>query len=279
MPRRYHGRASGTSQSLDCEPIASGQIPGFMHLYVGEEAVAVGACVALEQGDTITSTHRGHGHCIAKGGDPRLIRHTGISRVTARMDAEDVPWCGTAHPSSGGPLPCLPRHAMMGRISVEVLFRKGVHLDSKILFAIAIEEDRLVEENVMKKPAKSKVSLIARFSVLFLLCLLAITCSLPSSPSLSFPAEFEGRWYNRSLTYYTEWFNFSGSTMQYFSSYYDNTYSFTLTSMDSNRKEFSVTDGSINTDGSKNTSIYTYSIDGGNLILTADTGMIWGLNR
>lgn len=55
------------------ELYASGQIPGFMHLYVGEEAVAVGACAALEQGDTITSTHRGHGHCIAKGGDPRLM--------------------------------------------------------------------------------------------------------------------------------------------------------------------------------------------------------------
>jgi len=52
---------------------ASGQIPGFMHLYVGEEAVAVGACAALAEGDTITSTHRGHGHCIAKGGDPRFM--------------------------------------------------------------------------------------------------------------------------------------------------------------------------------------------------------------
>jgi len=52
---------------------ASGEIPGFMHLYIGEEAVAVGACAALENGDFITSTHRGHGHCIAKGGDPRRM--------------------------------------------------------------------------------------------------------------------------------------------------------------------------------------------------------------
>jgi 2-oxoisovalerate dehydrogenase E1 component len=52
---------------------ASGEIPGFMHLYIGEEAVAVGACAALEKEDTITSTHRGHGHCIAKGGDPRRM--------------------------------------------------------------------------------------------------------------------------------------------------------------------------------------------------------------
>jgi pyruvate dehydrogenase E1 component alpha subunit len=42
-------------------------IPGTMHLYMGEEAVAVGVCAALTPNDFITSTHRGHGHCIAKG--------------------------------------------------------------------------------------------------------------------------------------------------------------------------------------------------------------------
>jgi pyruvate dehydrogenase E1 component alpha subunit len=42
-------------------------IPGTMHLYTGEEAVAVGVCTALDHHDYITSTHRGHGHCIAKG--------------------------------------------------------------------------------------------------------------------------------------------------------------------------------------------------------------------
>lgn len=44
-----------------------GKLPGFVHLYIGEEAVAVGACSALESRDRITSTHRGHGHLIAKG--------------------------------------------------------------------------------------------------------------------------------------------------------------------------------------------------------------------
>ncbi len=44
-----------------------GQLPGFVHLYLGEEAVAVGACSALRPDDRITSTHRGHGHLIAKG--------------------------------------------------------------------------------------------------------------------------------------------------------------------------------------------------------------------
>lgn len=49
---------------------ADGEIPGFVHLYIGEEAVAVGACGALNDEDYITSTHRGHGHCIAKGLHP-----------------------------------------------------------------------------------------------------------------------------------------------------------------------------------------------------------------
>src|SRR5204863_6908012 len=48
---------------------ASGKIPGFVHLYAGEEAVAVGVCAHLTDDDFITSHHRGHGHCIAKGVD------------------------------------------------------------------------------------------------------------------------------------------------------------------------------------------------------------------
>src|SRR5207245_11804951 len=42
-------------------------MPGLAHLYIGEEAIAVGVCAALEPADYITSTHRGHGHCLAKG--------------------------------------------------------------------------------------------------------------------------------------------------------------------------------------------------------------------
>ncbi len=48
---------------------AAGEMPGFVHLYLGQEAVAVGACATLRDDDYITSTHRGHGHIIAKGGD------------------------------------------------------------------------------------------------------------------------------------------------------------------------------------------------------------------
>jgi acetoin:2,6-dichlorophenolindophenol oxidoreductase subunit alpha len=50
-----------------------GLIPGFIHSCVGQEATAVGACLALETQDIITSTHRGHGHLVAKGGDPRYM--------------------------------------------------------------------------------------------------------------------------------------------------------------------------------------------------------------
>ncbi len=51
----------------------TGKIPGALHLYVGEEAVAAGVMVHLSDADQITSTHRGHGHIIAKGGDFRLM--------------------------------------------------------------------------------------------------------------------------------------------------------------------------------------------------------------
>lgn len=47
----------------------TGEIPGFVHLYAGEEAIATGVCAHLTDDDYITSTHRGHGHCIAKGCD------------------------------------------------------------------------------------------------------------------------------------------------------------------------------------------------------------------
>jgi acetoin:2,6-dichlorophenolindophenol oxidoreductase subunit alpha len=49
------------------DEFAGGDIPGFVHLYAGEEASATGVCTHLDQRDAIASTHRGHGHCIAKG--------------------------------------------------------------------------------------------------------------------------------------------------------------------------------------------------------------------
>ena len=62
-----------------------GQLPGFVHLYVGEEAVGVGVCAALRDDDYITSTHRGHGHVIAKGGD--------IERMMAELFGRASGYC------------------------------------------------------------------------------------------------------------------------------------------------------------------------------------------
>ena len=63
-----------------------GLIPGFIHSCVGQEATAVGACAALRSDDVITSTHRGHGHLIAKGGDPKYMM--------AELAARDTGYCG-----------------------------------------------------------------------------------------------------------------------------------------------------------------------------------------
>lgn len=64
------------------EFFAAGQIPGFVHLYLGEEAVATGACAGLTNTDKITSTHRGHGHLLAKGGDLKLM----MAEIFGRKD-------------------------------------------------------------------------------------------------------------------------------------------------------------------------------------------------
>ena len=60
-------------------------MPGLAHLYVGEEAVAVGVCEALRPDDYITSTHRGHGHCLAKGASP--------DRMFAELLGKEAGYC------------------------------------------------------------------------------------------------------------------------------------------------------------------------------------------
>jgi len=60
-------------------------MPGLAHLYIGEEAVAVGTCEALRPGDYITSTHRGHGHCLAKGAS--------IDRMFAELLGKEAGYC------------------------------------------------------------------------------------------------------------------------------------------------------------------------------------------
>ena len=61
---------------------ARGAIPGFIHSYIGQEAVAVGVCANLRPDDRIASNHRGHGHCIAKGADLKRMMAEIHGRVT-----------------------------------------------------------------------------------------------------------------------------------------------------------------------------------------------------
>ena len=64
----------------------AGRMPGFIHLYVGQEAVAAGACAALRDDDQVSSTHRGHGHLVARGGD--------LSRMMAELMGKATGYCG-----------------------------------------------------------------------------------------------------------------------------------------------------------------------------------------
>jgi acetoin:2,6-dichlorophenolindophenol oxidoreductase subunit alpha len=63
----------------------SAKMPGLAHLYIGEEAVAVGVCAALTDEDYITSTHRGHGHCLAKG--------AALDRMFAELLGKEAGYC------------------------------------------------------------------------------------------------------------------------------------------------------------------------------------------
>ncbi len=75
--RRFEERAS--------TDYVAGKIYGVVHCYIGEEAVAVGVCAALTRSDRIISTHRGHGHCIAKGAD--------LNRMMAELYGRQTGYC------------------------------------------------------------------------------------------------------------------------------------------------------------------------------------------
>lgn len=64
------------------ELFADNELPGFVHLYIGTEAVATGVCAALEESDYITSTHRGHGHALAKGLEMKYMMAELYGRTT-----------------------------------------------------------------------------------------------------------------------------------------------------------------------------------------------------
>src|SRR5262249_27561430 len=83
----------GQFEEKTAEMYARGKITGFCHLYAGEEAVAVGAIYALYDKDYVLSTYREHGHCLAKGADPKVVmaelygKITGISKGRGGSDA------------------------------------------------------------------------------------------------------------------------------------------------------------------------------------------------
>ena len=83
--RRFEERAS--------DAFLAGDVYGVVHCYIGQEAVAVGVCSALTDDDKIISTHRGHGHCIAKGADLNRMmaelygREDGYCKGQRRLDA------------------------------------------------------------------------------------------------------------------------------------------------------------------------------------------------
>ena len=84
------------------DEFSAGNIPGFVHLYAGEEASGVGVCMHLDDRDAIASTHRGHGHCIAKGCDIDGMMHEifgrkdGLVRRQGRLHAHRRPLEGDA---------------------------------------------------------------------------------------------------------------------------------------------------------------------------------------
>lgn len=83
--RRFEERAS--------ELRNAGHIPGFLHPYIGQEAVAVGICAALGKNDFIASTHRGHGHILARGGEPKHM----FAELYARQDGYNRAKGGSLH--------------------------------------------------------------------------------------------------------------------------------------------------------------------------------------
>ncbi len=134
--------------------VDEGEIVGPVHEYVGEEAVAVGVCAALRADDVITSTHRGHGHILAKGGDPArmfaelLGRRTGYNQGRGgSMHIADLSigiYGANGIVGAGAPMACGAAHAFKSRNEPRVAvpffgdgaMNQGVLLESLNLAAI-----------------------------------------------------------------------------------------------------------------------------------------------
>ncbi|MHB8690227.1 MAG: thiamine pyrophosphate-dependent dehydrogenase E1 component subunit alpha [Solirubrobacteraceae bacterium] len=101
------------------------EIPGFVHTSLGQEAVAVGVCSALREDDYIATTHRGHGHCLAKGAD--------VDGMMAELFAKRTGLCG----GKGGSMHVAdPRRGILGAnaiVGASIPLAVGAGLSSKLL--------------------------------------------------------------------------------------------------------------------------------------------------
>jgi TPP-dependent pyruvate/acetoin dehydrogenase alpha subunit len=102
-----------------------GEIPGFVHTSLGQEAVAVGVCDALREDDYIATTHRGHGHCLAKGAD--------VDGMMAELFAKRT---GLCHGKGGSMHVADPRRGVLGAnaiVGASIPLAVGAGLSSKLL--------------------------------------------------------------------------------------------------------------------------------------------------
>jgi pyruvate dehydrogenase E1 component alpha subunit len=76
-----------------CESFETGDVQGFLHVSIGEEAVPTGVCANLKKTDYITSTHRGHGHVLSKGADPKIM----MAELCGRVDGYNHGKGGSMH--------------------------------------------------------------------------------------------------------------------------------------------------------------------------------------
>ncbi len=136
------------------EVTSAEQMPGFVHLYIGQEAVAVGVCATLRPDDHVASTHRGHGHVIAKGGDVNRIMAELYGRVTGycrgkggsmHIFVPEIGVLGTNGIVGGGiahAVGAAMSHKLLGRDNVAVAFfgdgasNQGVFFESMNLSAL-----------------------------------------------------------------------------------------------------------------------------------------------
>ncbi len=126
-----------------------GLIPGFIHSCVGQEATAVGACLALEPHDVITSTHRGHGHLVAKGGDPRYM----MAELAGRSPGYCLGRGGSLHMADFN-LGILGANGIVaGGIPIAVGAALAIHMRGEKKVALAFFGDGAVNEGAFHEAA------------------------------------------------------------------------------------------------------------------------------